>query len=368
MKTPTDCDDKQHPPMPAPPWMRARSPATRQEPRLADSPSLAKAAPRTKPRDSSIDWPPKGATSRRPLRSLEPAIVPEPRKFVRPKTSARSLLQFSFYLWLAAIMCYGVVEMTLAYGQRPLPSMRDASVGAGMTPQLAAMTSEGRPATARLVVEDRHAAANEPLPLGVVLHGATGGEALVLTGFPDGTRLSAGEPLGPNGWRIPARELANVVAYPPASFVGVKDVLVELRSPDNASLDMQVARLEWTAKSGGARAVRSSPAEQNDAVLPAAATAKLAPDRTAKLIKRGLEFLKDGDFAAARLMLRPAADAGDAQAALLLGATFDPLVLAELGVFGLRPDPVAARAWYQRAAEFGSADASGRIDRLAQGK
>jgi TPR repeat protein len=131
---------------------------------------------------------------------------------------------------------------------------------------------------------------------------------------------------------------------------------------------MQVAWLEWTAKSGGARAVRSSPAEQNDAVLPAAATAKLAPDRTAKLIKRGLEFLKDGDFAAARLMLRPAADAGDAQAALLLGATFDPLVLAELGVFGLRPDPVAARAWYQRAAEFGSADASGRIDRLAQGK
>jgi TPR repeat protein len=86
----------------------------------------------------------------------------------------------------------------------------------------------------------------------------------------------------------------------------------------------------------------------------------------ARLIKRGLEFIKDGDIAASRLVLRRAADAGNAQAALMLGATFDPNVLAELGVVGLAGNRTTARAWYQKAMEFGSAEASRRIDRLAQ--
>jgi len=33
---------------------------------------------------------------------------------------------------------------------------------------------------------------------------------------------------------------------------------------------------------------------------------------------------------------------------------FDPIVLAELGVFGLTGDPVAARTWYQKAMDSGS--------------
>jgi hypothetical protein len=101
-------------------------------------------------------------------------------------------------------------------------------------------------------------------------------------------------------------------------------------------------------------------------VLPGSATTKLSPERLARLTKRGVDFLKDGDFAAARLMLRLPADAGDAPAALLLGTTYDPVILAELGVFGLRPDRAAARAWYQRARDYGSAEASRRIERLAQ--
>jgi hypothetical protein len=367
MNAPLDRDDK--PSMAAPPWARARSTPTQREPQLASSPSPAM------PRASRIDWSPPSQAARtprgselRPRRPLEPDIVPELRRLVRPRSSARSLIQFSFYLWLAAVVCYGVVEMTLAYGQRPLQSNLGASVTSAMAPQFAVTKSTARVGAARLVVEDRQAATNEPLPLGIVLQGATGGEAIVLSGLPDGTRLSAGEALGANGWRVPARELANVVAYPPASFAGVRDVVVELRSTDDAPLDIQVARLEWAAKSGEGRGVRSAQPEQNEVVLPATATAKHAPDRIARLVRRGLEFLKDGNFAAARLMLRPAADAGDAHAAFLLGATFDPVALAELGVFGLRPDPAAARAWYQRAMEFGSSEASGRINRLAQSK
>ena len=89
------------------------------------------------------------------------------------------------------------------------------------------------------------------------------------------------------------------------------------------------------------------------------------PDRQAQLFKRGTNFLKDGNVAAARLMLQSLADAGNAQAALLLGATYDPLMLADLGVRGLKPDPEAARTWYRRAQEYGSGEAPGRIEQLA---
>jgi TPR repeat protein len=84
-------------------------------------------------------------------------------------------------------------------------------------------------------------------------------------------------------------------------------------------------------------------------------------DRQAQLFKRGADFLKDGNVAAARLMLRSVADAGSAQAALLLGATYDPFILANLGVRGLEPDRVAAIAWYRRAQEYAANESSGRI-------
>jgi hypothetical protein len=360
------------PPLPLPPW--ARVPATRHEPRLPTAPSTAKGADKE---DGKIAGPlssvplPRvagdAAIKLRSWRSLDPDPVPYPRSLAQPKARGRpSWVKISLYVWLAAVVLYAVVEMTLAYGRRPVAPRPDSRGASIMAPQLAVMQGAAKPAVTRLVIEDRQALTNEPLPLGVVLHGATGGEAIVLSGLTQGTHLSAGEALGATGWRVPARELGYVLAYPPMSFVGVMDTAVELRAPDNARLDTQFARLEWVPKSGAASAMRASRLDQSDIVLPGSATAKLSPERLARLVGRGVGFLKDGDFAAARLMLRLPADAGDAPAALLLGATYDPSILAELGVFGLRPDRAAARAWYQRARDFGSAEASRRIERLAQ--
>ena len=65
---------------------------------------------------------------------------------------------------------------------------------------------------------------------------------------------------------------------------------------------------------------------------------------------------------------RRAAEAGDAQAALALGGTYDPLVLKSLGVIGVAGLMRRRRAsWYQKAAELGSREAPQRIDQLAQG-
>jgi hypothetical protein len=79
------------------------------------------------------------------------------------------------------------------------------------------------------------------------------------------------------------------------------------------------------------------------------------------LVKRGNEFIANGDLAAARLLLQRGAEAGSAEAALALGATFDPVVMQRLGAIGTTPDIAQARQWYQRAAELGSNAALQRL-------
>ncbi len=86
----------------------------------------------------------------------------------------------------------------------------------------------------------------------------------------------------------------------------------------------------------------------------------------AALIARGQTYLANGDVASARLVFRRAAKTGDAQAALALGGTFDPIVLRSLGVIGVAADAAQARSWYEKAAELGSREAPHRIDQLAQ--
>ena len=66
-------------------------------------------------------------------------------------------------------------------------------------------------------------------------------------------------------------------------------------------------------------------------------------------------------------MLQRAADADDAEAALALGATYDPSVLRALKVYGFKADPVKARVWYEKASELGSAAAPRRLETLTGG-
>ena len=86
----------------------------------------------------------------------------------------------------------------------------------------------------------------------------------------------------------------------------------------------------------------------------------------ATLINRGTDSLKSGDLVSARLLLRRAAEAGSASAALMLGTTFDPLVIQQLGAIGVVPDVAQARQWYEKAAELGSDAAWQRLAKLPQ--
>ena len=79
------------------------------------------------------------------------------------------------------------------------------------------------------------------------------------------------------------------------------------------------------------------------------------------LVEQGEKYIAAGDVVAARTIFQRAAEAGDATAALALAATYDPIVLAKLGVMGMGADVEKARAWYQMAESYGSAEASQRL-------
>ena len=89
-------------------------------------------------------------------------------------------------------------------------------------------------------------------------------------------------------------------------------------------------------------------------------------DELAGLVKRGQALLAEGDIASARLLLRRAAEAGDANAALMLAGTYDRAELARLKVIGVAPDHAQAKLWYTKAVEHGSAEAVRRLQQLAQ--
>jgi TPR repeat protein len=65
-------------------------------------------------------------------------------------------------------------------------------------------------------------------------------------------------------------------------------------------------------------------------------------------------------------VLRRAADAGAAAAALALGQTYDPKALAKMRARGVVPDAEEARRWYETAQKLGSGEAAQRLERLAR--
>ena len=296
--------------------------------------------------------------------SIDPSSIPEPPFCARPPSARRApwLAQVSLAFGFFSIIAWGVIEATAPKSAHPIyPSPSDAAAAPART-QL--VTAPARPTKPVLLgVHDQQAPMNEPLALGAVLFGA-GQEAIHVSGLIEGSRLSAGEKLGPNGWRIPAPDVAGVLVLPPTAFVGSMNTVIQVRSAGNVPLDTQYARFEWVATSAAAPAGAKTQPGREDPSWSLAA--KLDPQRLAFLVRRGADLMQNGDFAAARLLLRPAAEAGDPQAALMLGATFDPAIVADQGVIGLTPDPEMARAWYERAMTSGSTEASARIERLAR--
>jgi hypothetical protein len=259
----------------------------------------------------------------------------------------------------------------------------------------------------RLFVENRRSVVNQPIGLGIQLSEQAPGAFILMRGLASGTRLNAGTPVGEGSWRIPTRELSGAAVLPPMNFAGPMEISIDLRLPDDTVADSNVVRLEWvvaTANVNPADApsiVQPTPAPPPQPVAtvpvappqpqpvapppvaavppvatvpppvaavppPAAASRSLDSEEMAAMLKRGESFIATGDIAAARLLLRRVAEAGNARAALALGATYDPAVLKQIGILGAAADVKQARTWYEKAAALGSPEAPKRLEQLAQ--
>lgn len=132
---------------------------------------------------------------------------------------------------------------------------------------------------------------------------------------------------------------------------------------------------------GGATKIQPSPDQQTPAaeqttpaptrVAPAQravldfVTRHLDSDELASLLQRADDLIKSRDISSAPLLLRRAAEAGDARATITLAGTFDPNVLKALGFQDGAADVAQARLWYERAEKSGSTEALGRLQQLA---
>jgi hypothetical protein len=102
----------------------------------------------------------------------------------------------------------------------------------------------------RLLVEAQNGLANEPLPLGVAVEHASGGEIVMIEGLPEGVDLSLGRRSDGIGWSVPVTDLEQTYVGAPTNFVGAIETTATLRSANGKLLDRQALHYEWRASTG----------------------------------------------------------------------------------------------------------------------
>jgi TPR repeat protein len=247
---------------------------------------------------------------------------------------------------LAATATIGVVALGF---QGTIERRHPQAVLAG--PPAAAEVSSAPKAPAssalQLIAEPASQGTESRLALGIVVRGPSelaSAAAIEIIGLPSGWALSTGRSLG-NLWRIPAAQLSGTSILPPRGFSGTVDLEVELRLADDTLVERRSVRRAVTEL----RRAMTDPAAQE----------------TTLLLGKAEALLVQRDVSAARLVLRHAAETGNARAALLLGGTYEGCVLWPSQLCNTDEDRAAAQVWYEKAAKFGSAEARQRLDRLA---
>jgi Na+-transporting methylmalonyl-CoA/oxaloacetate decarboxylase gamma subunit len=303
----------------------------------------------------------------RPARSLDPEFVPAPPVPLRSRWWLGVCL-------VMAMLAIGIIAFS-AIGRFFPSSTTSPQQASDRTVNLA--SSSVQPAAGLMKAIETEiprlslgASRGMVAPLGLALQGPAEG-AILLNGSAAGITVSAGSDIGADAWQVPATDavVSNTWILPPKDFIGVVDLLAELQVADTAIAHRWLIHRKWAAAAPAVAISTSAVEAQRLAVAPRGQPMppQYQPDReqVAILIKRGKGFIANRDPASARVVLQRAAESKDAEAALMLAATYDPVVLRELKVYGLAADVSMARTWYEKAKEFGSEEASRRLETLA---
>lgn len=194
---------------------------------------------------------------------------------------------------------------------------------------------------------------------------------LRLRGLPPMAALTEGYAIAPGSWAVSLAAAPNLKISVPVGADGSADIVIALVSVDGIVLaetrtTLTIGRANATANAPlpSATIMRTTPIEPQPPPRPTLTPAEL--ERAQRLFKRGEEYLKDTNLSEARLFFEKAADAGLAEAALALGATYDAHELDKLNIRGAHANEAMARRWYERAAQLGLAEARQRLQRIGR--
>lgn len=172
---------------------------------------------------------------------------------------------------------------------------------------------------------------------------------ITIRGLPEGTSFSAGRPFGDTEWSLRPDETDNLRVTLPAGASGQRALSVAVVAADGSVMASAGTRLDIAADPKMALISRPGDAA-----------------RIAELIEHGRAMVDVGYFPGARAYFQRAAEAGSAEAAFSVGATYDPSFIEEIGAQGIKPDTKQARVWYERAKALGHKDAEAQIRALAK--
>jgi hypothetical protein len=190
-----------------------------------------------------------------------------------------------------------------------------------------------------------------------------------IQGLPKGTTLSRGRFVQPDSWIVPAGDAAALELTLGDVAVGRFEIAADLQADNGRSLARAKSQLVVDARPTNRAAavanVRPGLSRESGPSSSGMFSLGEATDQVQdKFLAQGLRLLLAGSVNSARLMLQRAADAGDANAALILGDTYDEVRLSQLGAQGVLPDRDKANFWYGRADELGSPEAKDRLSEV----
>src|SRR5689334_1200896 len=172
---------------------------------------------------------------------------------------------------------------------------------------------------------------------------------IAVRGIPQGATFSQGRPYGSSEWSLTPDEVGDLRIHLRKGTTEGTDMRIELVGADGTTLASATTRLDVAEDPRAALILRSDEG-----------------DRIEDLIKHGQKMVEVGYLAGARAYFKRAVEAGSGEAALLLGACYDPAFIEKIGAQGIKPDPQEARNWYERAKQLGIADADAKLAELAR--
>ncbi len=250
-------------------------------------------------------------------------------------------------LWQGVIAVPGSGNVAKTADRVPVVASQQAAVAPAPAP---APVVKAEPEIALTAPSQIAAKSGEDIPFTIAIDSSEALPArsiVAVRGMPEGAILSQGRPYGVSEWNLTPSEIGDLKLSLPPTASGVNTMHVELVAADGTVLAGTTTRLDIAADPKAALVLRSH-----------------ERDRVADLIAHGHKMIEVGYLAGARAYFKRAAEAGSGDAALLLGATFDPDFIDKIGAHGIKADPQEARGWYRRAEQLGVKDAETKLKAL----